>query len=203
MKTVLAFGDSLTWGAPPDGDGRHAKADRWPDVLAVLTGFEVIAEGLRGRTTAFEVAVSPAEMNGAAMLPSVLHSHAPLDLVILMLGTNDAYCGVPEGLAARGMGRLIEIVRHHPYRTLGAVPQVLVVAPPVIVPCDGITETMIAASQRYRGDVAEVARQNEAAFFDANTVARCSARDGFHLDAENTRAIGVALAPVVQALLAQ
>lgn len=202
-KAILAYGDSLTWGHRPDGLGRHPMADRWPTVLSAETGFQVIAEGLRGRTTAFDVPVSPADMNGAALLPSVLHTHAPLDLVILMLGTNDAYCGVAEGLAARGLARLIEIVRHHPYRTLAAVPQVLVVAPPVIVPYHGISKRMIDASHAFRTQAAEVSREAGAAFFDANTVAESSPLDGFHLDAPNTRAIGAALVPVVQGLLAE
>ncbi|SFR55234.1 GDSL-type esterase/lipase family protein [Litoreibacter janthinus] len=202
MRTVLAYGDSLTWGSCPEEGGRHAKADRWPTLLADLTGLDVVADGLRGRTTAFDMTVSPADMNGAAMLPSVLHSHAPLDLVIVMLGTNDAYCGVDPGMAARGMARLIEIVRHHPYRTPCEVPQVMVVAPPVIVPSSGITQTMIDASNAYRGLVAQVAKDSEAAYFDSNSVAVSSPLDGFHLDVENTRAIGTALAPLVTRLLA-
>jgi lysophospholipase L1-like esterase len=141
-------------------------------------------------------------MNGVTMLPSVLHTHAPVDLVILMLGTNDAYCGIEPGMAARGMARLIEIVRHHPYRTPCDVPQVLVVAPPVIVPSDGVTQTMIDASYEYRSLVGQVALASEVAFFDGNTVATSSPLDGFHLDVHNTRAIGKALAPIVAQLMA-
>lgn len=198
MKTVLAFGDSLTWGSRPDGGGRHAKADRWPTVLADLTGADVVPDGLRGRTTAFDTSVSPAEMNGAKMLPNVLHTHAPIDVVILMLGTNDAYCGVEPSMAARGMARLIEVVRHHPHRTSCDVPQVLVVAPPVIVPSDGILQIMIDASHTYRELVEQVANAHEVAFFDSNTVAVSSPLDGLHLDAPNTRAIGKALAPLIK-----
>jgi len=171
-------------------------------VLAQQTGFDVIPDGLRGRTTAYDRHVSPADMNGALMLPSVLHTHAPVDLVIILLGTNDAYTGIAPGMAARGLGRLIEIVRHHPYRTPCAVPQVLVAAPPVIVPSDGVTPEMIATSHAFRALAPKVAQENDAAFFDTNEVATCSPLDGFHLDAANTRAIGTALAPVVTKLLA-
>jgi lysophospholipase L1-like esterase len=202
MKTVLAFGDSLTWGARPDGGGRHSKADRWTTVLERSTGFEVIPEGLRGRTTAFDAPVSPADMNGAVMLPSILHTHAPVDLTILMLGTNDCYCGMDAGMAARGMARLIEIVRHHPYRVECQIPQVLVVSPPVIVPCAGVTRMHIEASHEYRDLVGQVARSSNATFFDSNAVATSSELDGFHLDAGNTRAIGAALVPIVEQLLA-
>jgi len=97
MKTVLAFGDSLTWGSDPTGAGRHAKADRWTSVLAQQTGFDVIPDGLRGRTTAYDRHVSPADMNGALMLPSVLHTswgtHAALRAHGLTTQRNRRKCG--------------------------------------------------------------------------------------------------------------
>ena len=56
MKSVLIFGDSLTWGSRPDGGGRHRFEDRWPNVLQTGLGsaVDVIADGLRGRTTAMD-----------------------------------------------------------------------------------------------------------------------------------------------------
>ena len=56
MKTVLCYGDSLTWGYNAENLSRHALADRWPSVLqaALGSGVKVIAEGLNGRTTAFD-----------------------------------------------------------------------------------------------------------------------------------------------------
>lgn len=197
-KSVLAYGDSLTWGAVPGSEARHGHGDRWPNVVAdALPEVEVISDGLRGRTTAFDVFIGPANVNGAAMLPSVLHTHAPLDLVVVMLGTNDAYCGFGPDMAGHGLARLIEIIRHHPTRTLGPVPAVLVVAPPVIIPCAGITQQMIDSSAAFRTLSRSVAQEEGAAFFDSNDVARCSDGDGFHMDAQNTHALGTALAPVI------
>src|SRR5688572_10309161 len=76
--TVLCYGDSLTWGYDPAGPSRHRLEDRWPSVLAAGLGgrFHVIAEGLNGRTTAFDDHLSAADRNGARLLPTLLESHA-------------------------------------------------------------------------------------------------------------------------------
>ena len=61
MKTLLCYGDSLTWGSnPAAGGARHAPADRWPAVLAAALGPEVsvVTDGLRGRTTADDEALA-------------------------------------------------------------------------------------------------------------------------------------------------
>jgi lysophospholipase L1-like esterase len=60
-------------------------------VLAAVLGSEVsiIAEGLNGRMTAFDDNVADCDRNGARILPTMLQTHAPLDLVIIMLGAND------------------------------------------------------------------------------------------------------------------
>lgn len=206
MKTVLCFGDSLTWGSRPDGGGRHAYADRWPNVLqAGLDGVEVVADGLRGRTTAMDQHASPANMNGAALLPSALHTHGPLDLVILSLGANDVYWGYPLTRALRGLEHLAELVRHHPVRVPdAAAPKVLLVIPQVLVPCDDghVTPELIETSHRFSALAKERADKIDLPWFDAGSVAQSSPLDGIHLDAENTRAIGAALIPVVQRLLA-
>ena len=89
-KQILAFGDSLTWGANPGGRGRHRFEDRWTSVVEEnLIGVRVIAEGLGGRTTSFDDYSAMADRNGVKVLPTLLGSHYPLDLVAIMLGTND------------------------------------------------------------------------------------------------------------------
>ena len=76
MKTVLCYGDSLTWGYDAEG-GRHALQDRWPSVLqaGLGGGVQVIADGLNGRTTAFDDHLAGADRNGARLLPTVLTTH--------------------------------------------------------------------------------------------------------------------------------
>ncbi|MCY4180503.1 MAG: GDSL-type esterase/lipase family protein [Litoreibacter sp.] len=206
MKSVLIFGDSLTWGSRPDGGGRHAFEDRWPNVLQAGLGpsVEVIADGLRGRTTAMDQHASPANMNGAALLPSALYAHAPLDLVVIALGANDVYWGYPLQRALRGLEHLAEIVTHHPLRVEGAAtPKRLFVLPQLLVPCDDphVTPELIATSYKFIELAQKRLGDLGVPVFLTEEVAQSSPLDGIHLDAGNTRALGEALIPVAAALL--
>jgi lysophospholipase L1-like esterase len=208
MKTVLAFGDSLTWGADPATGLRHPPESRWPDVLGRELGgsAQIISEGLGGRTTCYDDHAGPACRNGAKALEVALASHMPLDLVIVMLGTNDikpVHGGRAEG-AVSGMRRLAQIVDTVPYKPSVAKPKVLIVAPP---PCSSgkgghpAAGRSVAESERlsplYRNLACELGHE----FFDAGTVARGSEIDGVHLEAAATAAIGRALAAPVGAIL--
>ncbi len=213
MTTILCYGDSITWGTNPEAGGaRHAYADRWPSVLQAElgAGVQVIPEGLGGRTTIYDDWGSDCDRNGARLLPTIMHSHRPLALVLLMLGTNDLkpYIAGSAIAAAQGMRRLIEIVRHQAHRLPGGAPtpQVLVMAPPRLVPTsDPITGEMlgsvIAESHKFAAFYEREAKLAGCGFFDAATVAEASPIDGVHLDAANTRAIGAGVAPVVKAML--
>lgn len=211
MKTVLCYGDSLTWGYDAATLGRHAFEDRWPSVLARALGQEVhvIAEGLNGRTTAYDDHLADCDRNGARILPTILHSHDPIDLVIFMLGANDmkpAICGTAFG-AVQGVERLVELVRHHAWSfETGEGPEILILSPPPIC------ETANAAfAAMFAGGIEEsdklatlyrdLADETGCGFFDAGSVAKTTPLDGVHLDAENTRAIGRGIEPVVRMLL--
>ena len=110
MSVIVAFGDSNTWGYDPATWSRFARAQRWPSVLQRELGpdFEVIAEGLNGRTTVHDDPIEPYRC-GADALPPCLMSHAPVDLVILALGCNDLKkrFSVSAFDIAEGAGRLI------------------------------------------------------------------------------------------------
>ncbi len=138
MKTVLCFGDSLTWGSNADTGSRHALEDRWPEVLrrGLGAGVEVITDGLRGRTTAYDEHLADCDRNGARILPTVLYTHAPIDLVIIMLGSNDLKPHIAgTALAAmQGMRRCVEIVRINAMRDGSSEPpDVLIVCPAAAV----------------------------------------------------------------------
>ena len=211
MKTVLCYGDSLTWGYDAETLDRHAFADRWPSVLAKALGPDVtvIAEGLNGRTTAYDDHLADCDRNGARILPTILHSHDPIDLVILFLGANDmkpAICGTAFG-AVQGMERLVELTRHHAWSFGGKDgPDILIVSPP---PLSETANTAFAAM--FAGGVeqsamlatlyADLADELGCGFFDAGSVAKTAPLDGVHLDAANTRAIGRGLEPVVRMML--
>lgn len=214
MKSILIFGDSLTWGSnPANGGARHDRAHRWPCVLAegLGAGVEVTTEALRGRATAYDDAVVDADRNGVKLLPSLLFSHAPLDLVILMLGSNDMKPSVAGNAAAAtlGMKRLMEIVTHHCPRLPGNPPgpKLMVIAPPPIVATqDPFYANMLgpeaaAESAKLAGLYGALCVEFDCAFFDAGQVAKASPVDGIHLDAENSRALGAALVAPVRKLL--
>jgi lysophospholipase L1-like esterase len=90
MKSILAFGDSLTWGAVALKSLRHSHEVRWPNALAAgLKNVLVIEEDMNSRSTVFPNPTCEAQRNGAVAFPMLLTTHQPLDLVMIMLGTND------------------------------------------------------------------------------------------------------------------
>lgn len=210
MKTVLCYGDSLTWGAVPGGL-RHAYEDRWPSVLNVELGSDkvrVINESLGGRTTIFDDYTVAANRNGAQILPTILDMHMPLDLIILMLGTNDLknYICANVAASARGVGRLVEIIKTHQYYIDFPAPEILIVSPPHCVQTDepvmsDIFVGAIPRSKEFARKYELVAEQYNCAYFDAATIAVASPIDGVHLDAKNTRMIGKNLASSVAKIL--
>lgn len=210
MKSVLCYGDSLTWGYNAEGPGRHALEDRWPSALAAElgNGVNVIAEGLNGRTTAFDDHLADCDRNGARVLPVILHTHSPLDLIIIMLGANDMkpfICGYAIG-AKQGMARLVDIVRNHAYPHDCASPKIILVSPPAItatanVDFDAMFDGGMAESRKLASLYCQLAGEEDCDFLDAGTVATTTPLDGIHLDAVNTRAVGTALAPLVRDLL--
>ena len=212
MKNILAFGDSLTWGFVAGTFERHGFADRWPNVLAAGLGGKahVIEEGMNGRTTVFPDPTEGAERNGAVALPMLLTTHQPLDLVIIMLGTNDIkYANRCRAFdASMGIERLVMLVKNHAYNADYKPPQVLVMAPPHLVKTDDewfndLWGHAIGESKLFAKHYKRVADEQGIHFFDAASVAKADKTDGGHLDAKNTRAIGEALVPVVKNILGE
>ncbi|TCU13123.1 SGNH/GDSL hydrolase family protein [Rhizobium sullae] len=209
-KTVLCYGDSLTWGYDPMSLARHAYEDRWPSVLQAALGgaAHVIPEGLNGRTTAFDDHLADCDRNGARVLPTILQTHAPLDLVIILLGTNDMKSVVAGSAfaACQGIARLVRLIRNHAWPFEFDGPDILIIAPPAICATGnapfaasfpgGIEESAKLATL-YR----DLADELGCGFFDGNSVAKTTPTDGIHLDAENTRALGRGLESTVRMML--
>jgi len=209
-KTILCYGDSLTWGYSAEILGRHAYEDRWPSVLQAELGASahIIAEGLNGRTTGFDDYMADADRNGVRVLPTILATHAPIDLVVIMLGANDMkpfICGVAEG-ARQGMQRLVELVRNNAYPFDYPQPEVLIVSPPALCDTpDAIFAAMFAGapaeSKKLAGLYQALATEVGCGYFDAGSVAVTTPLDGVHMDAENTRAVGRGIAGVARKML--
>jgi lysophospholipase L1-like esterase len=207
MKTILAFGDSLTWGYNASTGMRMSHEDRWPNVLSAgLNGkVRVIEEGMNGRTTVYDDNTVDEERNGAVGLPIALKSHQPLDLLIIMLGTNDLKHHRAFD-SSMGMERLVNLTRRHNYSGDYTVPEVILMSPPSLVPTrnewfNDLWGHKIEESKLFAKHYARVAEEMKMHFFDAGSVAKASDVDGGHLDVANTRAIGAALVPVVKKIL--
>jgi lysophospholipase L1-like esterase len=210
-KRILCFGDSNTFGSRPTG-GRFDENIRWPMRMAQLLGSEytVVEEGFGGRTTVFDDPVEGGYKSGAAYLPPCLMSHNPLDLVILMLGTNDLKMrfNMNARTIAEGNMRLIRLIMQYAMTAEGATPKILLVAPPVVG--DWIMHTRFAdvfgaeapdKSKKFAAEFARYARLMRCEFLDASLYAEPSKEDALHLNQENHLRLAEAMARKVREIL--
>ena len=213
MKTILCYGDSNTWGAMPIADwgaiGRFDAETRWPGVMrtALGAGHTVIEEGLNGRTSCIADPVEGRHKDGAAFFPVAIESHFPLDLVIIMLGTNDlkARFSMRPGDVAHALGHLVDMARQSGMGPGGAAPQVLLVAPAPFARLSLFAEMFTGGAEKslhLAPAIERIAAERGAHFFSAATVIRSSDVDGIHLDADAHAALGKAIAGQARAILA-
>jgi lysophospholipase L1-like esterase len=208
-KTILCFGDSNTHGFPPavHPEDRFSYEERWPGVLAGVLGCEwrVIEEGLGGRTTVRDDPVEGAHRNGRTYLLPCLLSHRPIDVVALMLGTNDlkARFNVSPWDVAEGIAVLIAVIRAAGCGRGGLPPGILIVAPPVIEPTTPTYEEMFAGACQKSRQLAKyymrVANATGTEFFDAGQVATVGKGDGVHLGREGHAVLGRGIGATVKA----
>lgn len=209
MKSLLAFGDSLTWGFIPGTRARYPFDQRWPNVLQAElgAGFKVYENALNARTTVHDNPFRD-DRSGLRVLPVLLEAHAPLDLVILSLGSNDFHTnyGLSPMHVARGMRRLVQLVKTHQTEPGMPVPEVLVVSPPRIIRTQdpyyaGMFGDTHAVFDQLAPLYQALALEEGAHFFDAAKVVSAAPTDGIHLTAEDTVALGMALVAPVQTIL--
>ncbi len=189
-KRILCFGDSNTWGYCPATGERYPETVRWTGKLAELTGDTVIEEGLNGRTSIFPDPLLPWG-TGNSYIEACVCSHQPIDLLIIMLGTNDMktyVCNCPDA-SAKGIAQLAVMAR----RALGnAKLEVLLIASPAIgewaVEIEStmlqLNEESIANSRRLAAYLKEQARLCKCHFMDASEYVDACAEDAVHLSEE-------------------
>lgn len=134
-RRIVCFGDSNTWGFNARTMERFPEGVRWTTLLAEMLGdeFQVIEEGLSGRTSVIDDPLFEG-LNAYQYIHPCLMSHAPLELVIIMLGTNDTKerFNLTSYNIAQGIARLSQKAKNTPAAKKGGFPKVLVVAPPPI-----------------------------------------------------------------------
>jgi lysophospholipase L1-like esterase len=215
MKTILCYGDSNTWGFFPESiteafARRHPRDVRWPGVMQHELGaaYHVIEEGQNGRTTVHDDPIN-LHRNGRVYLPACLESHKPIDLVILMLGTNDlkaTYNLSPPEIAA-GAAQLAKMILASEAGPRAKPPKLLLVAPPLIgqtTHLPDIHEKLAGAqekSARFPACYEAVAKSLGCAFLNSQEFTTPSPTDGIHLEAADHAKLGKAMAEKVRGIV--
>ncbi|MBY6202532.1 SGNH/GDSL hydrolase family protein [Maritalea mobilis] len=205
MTTILCYGDSNTHGTMPFEEfgvrRRHLQGSRWPDTMAAALGprYQVIAEGLPGRTTVHEDLVEGGKRSGLDVLPAILHSHEPIDLLILMLGTNDLKprFSVTAFEIARSVERLVILSR----QLLPSLP-ILLFSPAPVREVGTLAEVFAGAETRQiglPGHLRDVADRQGCGFLDVGLHVDVSPVDGVHWEGELHRTFGAVAADAVRA----
>jgi lysophospholipase L1-like esterase len=207
MKRILCYGDSNTWGYDPAGKDRFAPDKRWPGILAknLGDGYCIIEEGLGGRTTVWDDPIEGYK-NGRNYLIPCLESHRPLDLVVIMLGTNDLKkrFNLSAYDVAEGIGVLVKIVNDSIAGPNLQGPPVLILVPPLITSLTSLAEMFEGAeskSLKLAEHYQRIARQMGCFFLDPGTIS--SLLDGIHLEEAEHFKLGQAVALKVKEILKQ
>ena len=218
-KEILCFGDSNTWGSIPRWERldtpseRYAPEERWTGRMAeqLGDGYHVIEEGLGGRTTVYDYPGEPWR-NGLPYLQPCLLSHRPLDLVVILLGTNDLYACLrpsPDRLGD-GIRTLVQVVRATPKCGRNNMPPpVLIAAPAHIKEGQGRGELYPllggeqgeTLSHQFAAVYRRAADELKCHYLDASLYAQPSDADGLHWLPDSHQRFGDAMARTVRRIL--
>ncbi|CAN0599799.1 unnamed protein product [Ectocarpus sp. 12 AP-2014] len=207
MKRVLIYGDSNSFGTAPMRDLIDApvlpRGARWGDQLAHHLGddFEIVVEGLPGRTSVFDDPVEGAHLNGLRVLPAILHSHKPIDLLIIALGTNDQKIrfGLSAIDIALGVTRLVREAT-----ASGVVASTLAICPPKLMISGELGDIFQGGPERAADLPRLLKRSVEregAAFFDAGAHISVDPLDGVHWNEAAHATLARAIAQLVPELI--
>ncbi len=217
-KNVLIYGDSNTygyvspWSSAPTVPERFSQNTRYGSVVRNLLQdeYNVIEEGLNGRTTIYTPSDEPYKNGENYLLPCLL-SHKPLSFVSIMLGTNDLrLCyGVTEKTLGVGIQRLVHIIQNTPKCGVGActVPQILLIAPVLVLKPMGRQDYYLDRGEKRAEELSalfasvyqEVAKKEGCLFLNAQEYASCSLADGLHITAQGHNRLGQAVASIISA----
>jgi len=201
MINILCFGDSNTYGLKPDGTGRYDLSVRYPGRLQEILGskFHVIEEGCPGRTTIFEDRNRPYK-KGLDYISPCLQSHAPLNFVVLMLGTNDckSVFDADTSMIVKGLSVIVDRIRN----SASPSPKVLIISP--IHLGDDIERfdpefdsVSIQVSKGLSCAYSRLAEETGCGFLDASSIAKASLIDREHLDEKGHSRLAAAVSAYI------
>lgn len=207
-KTILFYGDSNTHGTKPMSDfgksERYHENERWTGILRenLKNHYSIIEEGLPARTTVHDDPIEGIHKNGLTYLRPCLESHLPLDIIVLMLGTNDLktrFSVTPADIAASIDQLFIEIIAcqaglHQ------SCPQLVLLCPPPIKEIGVLSDIFAGGEEKSKllgHYYQQVAKKHHAAFLDLGSIVTVSDIDGIHYDQDQH----IQLAKVVQKLI--
>lgn len=192
MINILCYGDSNTYGYVPATMGdRYDTNTRWTALLKKALGenYNIIEEACNGRTTIYDY---PTESwkNGLPYLKPCLHSHKPIDLIIVMLGTNDLkkFFGVNKDNISVGIEKIIEEIKDYYSTKKLPLPRIILAAPPILG--DNMANSplgeeyelsSIEVSKYFSKEYEKVAKDNDCIFFDAGLYTEPSFEDSIHI----------------------
>lgn len=204
MKTIVCFGDSNTYGRDGATGKRFARNVRWPGILRdhLGKGFEIIEEGLPGRTTVLNDPILGKMKNGKKYLGPCLASHSPVDLVIFLLGTCDAkvYYSLTAEDIASGMEILVKMAKNSETGPDGSIPHIFLLTPPLFGPGIEKVERYHGALKRMKDLDAlywKISEKYGCSFLETQKFVQTTGVDHIHLDAEGHKKLGTAVAAMV------
>ena len=207
MKTILCYGDSNTRGYIPGTGERFPRDVRWTGVLRreLGDGYQVIEEGLDGRTTVWDDPIEGYK-NGKTYLIPCLESQRPIDLVVMMLGTNELKMRFSLSAfdIAEGVRVLVDIVQKSEAGHDGGAPKLLLMAPPPVAKLTEFAEMLEGAeakSRRFGEHYRRIAEEQGCELFDTSEVIVSSDIDGIHFEASEHEKLGKAVADLVRKIL--
>lgn len=212
-KHIVCFGDSNTHGYCAANNGRFDEEQRWTCLLQKRLGedYLVLEEGLSGRTTSFDDPLFEG-LSGLDYIYPCLMSHEPVDLLVIMLGTNDTKerFGASPACIALGLRRLVSKAIATTDCWSDGKPNILVVTPQNIgkeYADSDVGATMgrgcAEKSEGLAAVYAEIAELMGCHYLDANEVVSAGPNDVdfMHLTEEGHRQLAEALAERIPGII--
>ena len=211
MYTIVFYGDSNTWGHTGwKSNRRHPPEQRFTGIVQkAFPQCRVVEEGLPGRNISFDHPIEPFD-NGARVLPMLLTTHDPIDLIVIMLGVNDSMTLFNNSLynIRYAMERTIQLIQSpSQWSIIGSkAPKILLIAPPRMHDIENspyfgqYDSKSVKLVEQLPGIYRMLAEKYDCAFLDASFI-ETHGEDGVHLTAEEHNQLGTAIISALQEVI--